>query len=193
MSERGTVVHIYDSQSGAEEAIQRLQKAGYDVKTLSILYGDYRVEQRVVGFLTAGDRIRRWGKRGTLWGGVAGLTFAATSSVLSGFGAVLLVDPVSAWVEGALGGAIVIGGLSAMIAILSSMRSPNDSLVKYEVAVASDNEFVLIARAAEADVARAQYILEAMDPDEWETDATPYLHRPPSGTTGGRAASVYEW
>lgn len=190
MSDLETVVHIYDSQSGAEKAIQRLQESGYNVKSLSILYRDYRVEQRVVGFFTTGDRVCRWGRCGFLWGALAGLTFGVVSSVLSGSGAASLVDPVSLWIEGALGGAIGIGGLSAMIASLYSVSSTKSPLVKYEVAVASDNEFVLVSRATAADVAVAREILEALNPGKSGMDASGCLGQFPSCATGRRVASA---
>ncbi len=58
-------------------------------------------------------------------------------------------------IAGALEGAVVIGGVSALGAGLSSMGIPKDSIVKYETALKTD-QFLLIAHGTVAEVAKAQ-------------------------------------
>jgi uncharacterized membrane protein len=45
------------------------------LKNLSIVGKGYHTEEKVVGFYTAGDRVKFWGKRGAFWGGLWGLFF----------------------------------------------------------------------------------------------------------------------
>ena len=47
MSATNAVVAIYDSHSQAEEAVKELQKAGVDMKKLSIVGKDYHTDEQV--------------------------------------------------------------------------------------------------------------------------------------------------
>ena len=52
-----TTVAIYDSHSAADEAVEHLQKAGFDLKKLSIVGKDFESEEQVTPSNT-GDRER---------------------------------------------------------------------------------------------------------------------------------------
>ena len=64
MSEHNAVVGIFNSHTEAETSIKELQRAGFDMKKLSIVGKDYHTEEHVVGFYNAGDRMKVWGKQG---------------------------------------------------------------------------------------------------------------------------------
>ena len=66
-----------------------------------------------------------WGKQGAFWGGLWGMLFGALF-VVPGLGPILN-GPLVAWVAGALEGAVVLGGLSALGAGLCSIGIPKDS------------------------------------------------------------------
>ena len=68
---------VYDSHEKAENAVKELQKAGFDMKKLSILGRDYHTEEHVVGYYNTGDRMKAWGKIGAFWGSIWGLLFGA--------------------------------------------------------------------------------------------------------------------
>ena len=68
-------------------------------------------------------------------------------------------------IVGALEGAIVTGGLSALGAGLYSLGIPKDSIVKYETALKSD-KFLVIAHGSAGDVAKAKSILESTANEE---------------------------
>src|SRR5258706_14622528 len=73
MAHDNSAVAIYEQHTSAEEAVRALQKAGFDVKKLSIVGKGYRSEEQVVGFVNTGDRGRFWGGTRALWGGLGGL------------------------------------------------------------------------------------------------------------------------
>ena len=52
-----SVVAIYASHEGAEAGIKAFQKAGLDMKRLSIVGKDFHTDEHALGFYTAGDRI----------------------------------------------------------------------------------------------------------------------------------------
>jgi len=163
MSEKNAVVAIYDSHSQAEEALKELQKAGFDMKKLSIVGKDYHTEEHVVGYYNAGDRMKRWGKTGAFWGGFWGLLFGSAFFAIPGIGPVLVAGPLVAWILGALEGAVVVGGLSAIGAGLYSIGIPKDSVVQYESALKSD-KFLLLAHGTTDEVARARDIMQTTHP-----------------------------
>jgi hypothetical protein len=68
-------VAVYDHHTQAENAVRTLQRAGFDMKKISIIGKDCESEEHVIGFLNAGDRAKIFGKYGALWGGLIGVLF----------------------------------------------------------------------------------------------------------------------
>jgi len=131
--------------------------------TLSIVAKDYHTDEQVVGYYNAGDRMKRWGKTGAFWGGFWGLLFGSAFFAIPSIGPLLVAGPLVAWIVGALEGAVVVGGLSALGAGLFSMGIPKDSVLQYEAAVKSD-KFVLVVHGTAAEAQKAKEILAATQP-----------------------------
>jgi uncharacterized membrane protein len=163
MSQTESVVAIYHSHPEAEEAVKELQKAGVDMKTLSIAAKEYETDEHVMGYYNTGDRMKRWGKIGAFWGGFWGLLFGSAFFAIPGLGPLLVAGPLVAWIVGALEGAVVVGGVGALGAGLFSMGIPKDSVLQYETAVKSD-KFLLIVSGGSAEVAKARDVLDATNP-----------------------------
>jgi hypothetical protein len=164
MSEQNSVVAIFGSHTGAEEAVKELQRAGIDMRSLSIIGKDYHTDQNVVGYYNTGDRMKYWGKIGAFWGGFWGLLFGSAFFAIPGLGAVLVAGPIVAWIVGALEGAVVVGGLSAVGAGLFSIGIPKDSVLKYETALKTD-KFLLMVHGSVEEVEKAKEILENSRPE----------------------------
>jgi hypothetical protein len=160
-----SVVAIYNSHTEAEEAVKELKKAGFDLKKLSIVGKGYHTEEDVVGYYNTGDRMKHWGKLGAFWGGLWGMLFGAAFFAIPGIGPIIVAGPLVAWIVGALEGAAVVGGLSALGAGLVSIGIPKDSVLKYETAVKSD-KYVIVAHGSQAEVDRARDILKTTDAAE---------------------------
>jgi uncharacterized membrane protein len=165
MLETNSVVAIYDTHTQAEEAVKELQRSGFDMKKMSIVGKDYHTDEHVVGYYNTGDRMKYWGKLGAFWGGLWGMLFGAAFFAIPGIGPILVAGPLVAWIVGALEGAVVTGGLSALGAGLYSIGIPKDSVVKYEAALKSD-KFVLLAHGTADEVANAKDILQTTHPAE---------------------------
>ena len=159
MIETNSVVAIYDTHTQAEDAVKELQRSGFDMKKMSIVGKDYHTDEHVVGYYNTGDRMKYWGKLGAFWGGLWGMLFGAAFFAIPGIGPILVAGPLVAWIVGALEGAVVTGGLSALGAGLYSIGIPKDSVVKYEAALKSD-KFVLLAHGTADEVAKAKDILQ---------------------------------
>ena len=163
MSDLNAVVAVYGTHVGAEEAVKELQRAGVDMRTLSIVGKDSHADEQVVGYYNNGDRMKYWGKTGAFWGGFWGLLFGSAFFAIPGIGPVLVAGPVVAWIVGALEGAAVVGGLSAIGAGLYGMGIPKDSVVQYELALKTD-KFLLMVHGTTPEVEKAKDIIEHTRP-----------------------------
>ena len=161
-SEKNSVVATFDTHDQAEEAIRELQTNGVDMKELSIVGKDCHTEENVVGYYNTGDRMAYWGKLGAFWGGFWGLLFGSAFFWVPGVGQLLVGGPLVMWIVGALEGAAMTGGISALGAGLYSIGIPKDSVVQYETEVKND-KLLLVVHGSSEDVARAKDILDRTD------------------------------
>ena len=81
---------------------------------------------------------------------------------IPGLGPILIAGPLVGWIVGALEGAVVVGGVSALGAGLVSIGIPKDSILKYEVALKSD-QYVLLVHGTPAAVAKARETISGTD------------------------------
>ena len=51
-----------NTHTAAEAAVRELQKAGIDMKKLSVVGKDYHSDEHVVGYYNTGDRMKAWEK-----------------------------------------------------------------------------------------------------------------------------------
>ncbi len=158
MAEKNSAVAIYDTHLGAENAIRELQASGFDIKKLSIVGKGYHTEEHVAGYYNTGDRMRYWGKLGAFWGGVWGLLLGSAFFWVPGIGPIVVGGPLVSWIIGALEGATIYGGLSALGAGLASIGIPKNSVLDYETALKAD-KFLVIAHGTREEVAKARDIL----------------------------------
>jgi Heat induced stress protein YflT domain len=171
MCDSDSVVAVYSAQADAEDAVRHLRKAGYDIQNLSIIDKGYHIEKRVVGFYNEVDRIKQWGKSGILWGGTLGLLSGAALYVIPGISPGLMTDFIAVWIQGALGGAITVGGLCTLGAVVYSLSLPKESVLKYELAIETTDEFLLVARGTASEAAQAREMISAVWPDELGTSS----------------------
>jgi len=162
-----SIVAIYPSHTAAESAIKELQLSGFDMRKLSIIGRDYHTDEHVVGYYNIGDRMKVWGKTGAFWGGLWGLLFGSAFFWIPGLGPLLVAGPLVAWIVGALEGAVVVGGLSAIGACLYGLGIPKDSILQYETAL-KIGKFILLAHGPLSDTVQAKEILNHSKPEALE-------------------------
>jgi hypothetical protein len=83
-----------------------------------------------------------------------------------------------AWIVGALEGAVVVGGLSALGAALYSLGIPKDSVLRYESALKADG-FLLVAHGTADEVTRARDIMHSTHPMDVTLHSGNGAERPP--------------
>ena len=169
MTKNEAVVALYKSHTEAETAVKELQESGYDMRKLSIIGLDYHTDERVVGYYNAGDRMKYWGKLGAFWGGIWGLLFGSAFFFIPGVGPLVVAGPIVASILGALEGAVMTGGLSALGAALFSLGIPKDSVLQYETAV-KNGKYAVIAHGPEEETTRARDILDRAKPRLMESN-----------------------
>jgi uncharacterized membrane protein len=178
-SENNAVVAIYKSHTEAEAAVKELQRSSFDMKKLSIVGRDEHTDEHVIGYYNAGERMKYWGKAGAFWGGIWGMLFGSAFFLIPGVGPLLVAGPLVGWVLGALEGALVVGGLSAIGAGLYSLGIPKNSILQYETALKT-GKFVLIAHGTSEEATLAREIINRTNPEALEEHqpscATPKEH-----------------
>ena len=148
-TDKHSIVAVYDTHSGAESAIKELQKAGLDMKRLSIIGKDFHIEEHATGFYTTGDKMKFWGVRGAFWGSLWGIFFGGAFLFIPTIGPLVVMGPLVGWLIGALEGAAVGGAAGVLVAALSNIGIPKDSVVNYELDVKAGKFLVLADGSAE--------------------------------------------
>jgi uncharacterized membrane protein len=149
-----TAVALYDEHTRAENAVKALQRAGFDMKKTSIIGKDYESEEQIIGFLNAGDRAKFVGKYGAFWGGLMGVLFGSAPMFVAIMGHIVILGPLAAMIVGAVQGAVVVGGVSALAGALTSIGIPKDSVLRYETALQA-NKFILVVHGDNQEISRA--------------------------------------
>ncbi|WP_277964980.1 hypothetical protein [Pseudomonas sp. RIT-To-2] len=159
MTTQGSFAYIFNTHAEAETAIRSLATSSFDVKKLSIVGKGYHSEEHPIGFYSLGDRMKTWGGTGAFWGSIWGLLAAPAVFFLPGLGVIALAGPFVAMLVGALEGAAVVGGLSALGAAFMSIGATKDDVIKYDTALKAD-KYVLIVHGTPADIAHARSVLD---------------------------------
>ena len=157
------IIGVFKNHIDAKTAVKLLQAGGFDKSSLSLLGQSYHVDEEMVGFYNMGDRAQFWGKRGAFWGGLLGLFSSGVYITLPVTAPIIMLGFIAISVAAAIEGAAVVGGLSALAAVLYSLGVPKDSIVAYEEVLKSDG-FIVMAHGNERDIMRANTILAHAKP-----------------------------
>ncbi|MFD1122974.1 general stress protein [Methylophilus flavus] len=171
-------VGVFANHDNAETAVKDLERAGYNMKKLSIIGRGYHSEENVVGYYNVGARMAHWGKNGLFWGWVWGVVFGSAFFFIPGIGPVIAGGPIVSWLLGALESAAIVGGLSTLGGALAGIGIPKDSVLMYETAIKTD-KFVLLLHGKYEDAEKAKSILirnNAENTDSHEFLSKTYAH-----------------
>jgi hypothetical protein len=158
MKSTDTTVAVFGEHAAADAAVKELVASGFSIKNLSVVGKGYHTEEKAIGFYNMGDRVRFWGSRGAMWGGLWGLFFGGLFMTVPVVGHLVVLGYLAATAVSMVESAVVVGGLSALGAALSSMGIPKDSVVRYETALKAD-DFLVMAHGTADEMARAKAIL----------------------------------
>ncbi len=165
MNTNNSLLYVFNTHQEAEKAIHALSDRGIELKNLSLIGKGYHSEEHPIGFYTTMDKVRTWGGVGAFWGGIWGLLLAPAVFFLPGIGLVALAGPFVATLIGALEGAVVVGGVSAIGAALINIGIPKEEAVKYETALKAD-KYLLAVHGTSEELAKARSVLEMTEATE---------------------------
>ena len=165
VTNQSSAVAIYNTHTDAEAAVKELQHSGIDMKLLSIVGKDYRTEDHVVGYYKTGDRLKYWGKLGAFWAGIWRLLVGEAFFWMPGVGPILVGGPLVSSIVGALEGATVHNGLTALGCALHTMGIPKSNVISYESALKA-NKFLLVVHGTDGEGFKAKEILRNTEPIE---------------------------
>jgi len=172
-----TVIAVFADHQAAAAAVKKLSASGFEMKNLSIVGKGYHSEEKVVGFYSAGDRIKFWGTRGAFWGGFWGLFLGGLFMTIPVVGHVIVLGYLASVLISGLETAVMVGGLSALGAALYSIGVPKDSVIEYESALKADR-FLVMAYGPAAEMARAKAILGTTNPSRLDVHAVTQAAEP---------------
>ena len=165
-----SVVAVYETHEGAESGVQALEKAGLDMKRLSIIGKDFHTEEHARGYYSTGDRVKFWGGQGAFWGTIWGMLFGGGFFFLPAVGPVIVLGPLVGWIVGALEGMAVGGAAGVLGAALTSIGIPKDSVIQYETEVKA-GKFLLIANGDANMIETARGVLHVTKPFQMNAHA----------------------
>ncbi len=153
-----SIVAVYPDHASAEEAVQTLVDANFDLKHISIMGRDFQVSEKPIGFVTTGDVAKQGATAGAWAGGIFGLLMGAAFLILPGVGPVIIAGPLSAALLGGLEGALAGAAIGGLSGALIGLGVSKEHALKYETEVKA-GKFVVTLRGTPEEVARAQEIL----------------------------------
>ncbi len=153
-----TIVGMFETRNDAEDAIHRLQAAGFSRESIGVAMKDTRESGDLASSEGANDLSAEGATAGVLSGAgvgaLVGLALVGSSILLPGLGTVLIGGPIAAGLTGAAVGAAS-GGL---IGGLVGAGIPEDEASEYQSRIERGHILVSV-QAADHEVARARQIL----------------------------------
>jgi hypothetical protein len=172
MKAERSCVAVFRTHTDADKAVKMLQRAGINMKRLSVVGRGYHSEDKVLGFYNTGERMKGWGKWGAFWGSIWGLLFGAAFLIIPVFGHLIILGPLASIVAGALGGATAGGALGALGAALASIGVPKDSIVRYQTALEAD-KFLLLVHGTKEEIEKSREVLSSASVESLEVHDAP--------------------
>ncbi|GEP51083.1 membrane protein [Flavobacterium noncentrifugens] len=169
MKNSESLVAFYQTHLQAEKAVKKLEKSGFDMTQLSIVGIDYHTEETVTGYYTLGDRMKKWGSLGALWGGFWGMLIGSAFFFIPGIGPLLVAGPLVSAIVGALEGAALLGASSVIATALLSIGIPKHQVVKFETEIKA-GKYMLHASGSQADIENARKTLKLHIPKENDSE-----------------------
>ncbi|MDL5031247.1 DUF1269 domain-containing protein [Pelomonas sp. APW6] len=158
--------HEFSSLRAAEDAVLSLAGVGLDIKLISVLGRGYGPTERLMGFYTVGDRIKRWGGTGALWGGNSGLVFAPAVFLLPGLGIVTMGGPLVVALIRSLEAGAPSPGTSVLVSALCQVGIAPALALRCEAALMTEH-YVMVVHGHAAHQAQVRTALETADAVHW--------------------------
>lgn len=162
-----SVVAIYNHVDLAEKAVKSLIEKGYPAKQLSIVAQDLTSEEKIHGFVTAGDVAKTGAGTGAWVGGLFGLLVGAGFFWVPAVGPVMVIGSLASMLLGGVEGAAVGAASGGLLGALVGWGVSHQHVLKYEQEI-KGGKYLVIAHGTEEEVDRAKALLEETEPETVE-------------------------
>lgn len=166
-------VATFDKRQKAEDALRALERDGIAISKMSIVGAEPYTEEHALRYYRPGERVLVWAGWAALWGVFWGLFFGPVFVHIPGFGNLpgivhfppglghyysfhIAANPL-ALLWGPVINGLVFAAVGAIAAWLFGLRTPRNSVVKYETSY-SPSKYLLIVKGSPEDVDRARAI-----------------------------------
>lgn len=161
MSHENIDAVILKTHTEAENAVQELQRSGFDMKNISIVGKDTQTKGHTIGYYNAGDGINYWGKQGAFWGEMWDRLTGSAFFLIPEIGPLAAGGPLVAAIVAGLQGTFIVRGLSSLSAGFNCLGIPRDRIQIYEDAIKSEM-LVLVLQGSKNELAKAIEITNEM-------------------------------
>lgn len=161
MSHENIDAVILRTHTEAENAVQEMQRAGFDMKKISIVGKDFQSKGHAVGYYNAGDGINYWGKQGAFWGEMWDRLTGSAFLLIPDIGPLAVGGPLVAAIVAGLQGTFIVRGLSSLGAGFNCLGIPWDRIQAYEDAIKGEM-LVLVLQGSASELAKAMEILNEL-------------------------------
>jgi hypothetical protein len=172
MSEE-SVVGIYGTMSGAEQAVRELGRAGVPLHRISIVAQNLESEKEIHGYVNAGDIAKGGAGTGAWVGGLFGVLMGVAFLWVPGFGPLLVAGPLSAALLGGVEGAAIGAAGGGLLGGLIGWGVSRKHILKYEEHLRG-GKYLLLVHGSHEEVQRAHDVLQGTGATQLD------LHREPA-------------
>jgi hypothetical protein len=165
MSDKNSIVAVYETYSHAEAGVKELLRGGVDLASVSLAGKEHHTKDDVVGYYDSGDRLRYWGKMEPFWGKLWGLLSGGAFFELPLLGPVLIAGPLAGAVVAGLERGTQLGDLSALGVGLFNLGIPRNRIPGYENRLMTGNLLLVMHGPAE-EMMKARDVLWNARPHE---------------------------
>lgn len=162
MQAQGAVAAVFPDHLATGAAIERLTAAGVPLRSISIVGKGCHAPKDATSRYSTSGRVKSWGSRGAFWGGLSDLSLDSVLLTIPPSDPVMVLGYLASAVS-AVEGAVVVGGLGG----LAGIEAPQDSVLRYETAIAADG-FLMLAHGGADDLAQVEDMLKPLNPSHLE-------------------------
>lgn len=162
MQAQDAVAAIFPDHVAAGAAVERLTAAGVPLRSISVVGKGCHVNRIAAGRRSTNGRVRSWDSHGPSTGGLSDLSLDGVLLTIRPGDPVIVLGYLATEVS-AVDGAVVVGGLGG----LAGIEAPQDSVLRYETAIAADG-FLVLAHGGVDDLAQVKDVLKPLNPSYLE-------------------------
>jgi len=171
MGER-SVVGIYETMAQAEEAVYKLDHAGFPAKQVSVVTQNLTSDRVTHGHITSEDDLTPHGAATGAWvGGLVGLLMGTAFLWVPGFGPLLVVGQLAALLLAGVEGTLAGTTAGALLSALKNWGIAEEHIFDYEKQVQRGKHLVIAYGTAE-EVEQAHAILQRTRADTLRVHAS---------------------